>query len=1570
MSGLEPSSAAGPAPRRLLSLSEQLQGARVFLMGGTGFLGKVWLSMLLHHFPGVEHVYLVVRERRDSRGKLRQSSEQRFWADIASSPTMNPLRELYPGAAFQAFLKAKVTPLHGDVSEPFAGVSAEMRDRLRGQLTVFVNSAGVVDFNPPLDEALNVNAFGMQNLVALCQDLCTEEVKVPFMHTSTCYVAGDRTGEVHELHPLEYPFPRANELDRSHWDPEREIAECVDTIQLVRHRANDAFRQSAFLDQAKKNLSEKKEPTRGSALDEEVDKVKRRFIDKQLVEWGTERAKFWGWHNIYTYTKSIGEQVVCRSGLPFTIVRPAVIESSLVYPSVGWNEGINTSAPLIYMGQMGPTKLPAGEDSVLDIIPVDTVAHGMFASLAELLDGTAKAVYQYGTSDTNPCRVRRLTELVGLSNRKRLLGPNAKGNPVTNWLQTRLEPVTAEADEYFANGPSKYAKQVGSVAGFLRRFAEGPVKPLVTTAADSVDAVARGLSAQAYVADQFAPFMATHNYRFSCAHTRAAWERLVPGERAMMPWNPDSIEWRNYFLDIHVPGLTKHVYPEIEQKLKREAKPLRRHDHLLSLLEEVAEQYDHAPALLEAHEDGFSRISFRELRGRTAAVAVRLAAAGIGKGDRVILSGKNHPDWVICWFGVVRLGAVVVPLDVGLKPDAAIVIQRSAGAKLCLVDEKAKNNFAFALDLPQMSLQEASALGAVGHLPEVALSGADLASILYTSGTTGDPKGVMLAHENFTSELGSLGRLFPLSPEDRILSVLPMHHAFELTCGLLLPLSQGARIYYLDEINADRLSWGLQEGRITCMVGVPALWQVLERRITSQVKERGQLFELAFDTLIDMNRSLGKATGLDAGRLLFGSVHNRFGGNIRVLISGGAALPPDTQKLFVGLGLPLAEGYGLTEASPVLTVAVPKPGAKVGHVGKPIPGVEIRIGHADDKGVGEVFARGPNVMKGYFGNAAATAAVLDGEGWLHTGDMGRIDHDGRLVLMGRQKEVVVTAAGENIYLDDVENRLGPIRRVKEYCLVGLDDPRGGERLGVLAVPDPGEGDHRLDHAAAHEAAMSNLREAIALLPAVQRPAVVHLVDADLPRTPTKKIVRKEVKKVLEKIVAATPTKVKAGEGVAGPVARAIASVAGVELSRVRPELHIVSELGFDSLMWVELASALDGLGHGRLDPHLLSTAETVADVVRLVGAPPVPVVQEAKKGVEAIELPASITEPMKEAMGVVQKAFNGRALGTKVYGRANIPQNRTVIALCNHSSHLDMGLVKFALGDYGANMVALAAKDYFFEGNAWKVAWFKNFTNVAPIDRKAGFRASFKQAVEVIEAGKVALIFPEGTRQTSGLLAEFKPLVGKLSLETGTDILPLHIRGAYDAMPKGAVFPRKRGITIRIGPPLRVADLRRLTLGMSHADAARTVAHLAREAVEALSKGSVLDLRTLESAGAVAKEAPKTIEELAADVFGLLPKRFDPSLVERPVSWYFSLGEKDGPRYGVTVDAERCEVKPGRPAGNVDCVVKCSLEFFSKLVREAYVPGPEEFISGVIKTNDIPLLIEFARVFRLSEVVA
>lgn len=1540
-----------------LDLSSVLGGKRLIVVGGTGFLGKVWWALLLTRFPAVEHLYLVVRP------KAGKTVEQRFWEQIVKSEVLVPLREQH-GTRFEEFIRSKVTPIAGDVAQPFCGIEPELRDRIRGRVAAVVNVAGVVDFDPPLDEALEVNAFGCQNLVALARDLGD----IGVLHTSTCYVAGSQTGPVEERDPREFPFPRADELERRDWDPDREIAECMDVIEQARHRASDAFRQSRFLDEAKKNLRERNEPARGGMLEAEITRVKRKFVEAQLAQTGMERAKYWGWPNTYTYTKSIGEQIVAASGLPYTIVRPAIVESTVEFPFPGWNEGINTSAPFIFMIRKGGLQLP-GDDIYLDVIPCDMVAAAITLALAELVEGRAAPVYQAGSTDTNPCTMRRFFELTGLYKRKHFK-KSGQGGPLLSALQSHWEGALLSKEEYDRFGPRTLAKGAETLSGALRTVGTGPLAPFLKPAAKGLAGFATQQRKLARIMDVFVPFTAQYHYIFRCDNTRAAYARLGAEDKARLLWAPESIDWRRWFLDVHVPALERHVFPLMEEKLRRPLRAPERHATLVGLLEEMADRYELKVALQRTEQEGLSRLSYRDMHRYAAAFGRRLQQAGVEPGGRVMLGGANHPAWPVAFFGILYAGATVVPLDGNLDGRTARVLADASGARLLVGDDKLRARVAEDLagvelwDLLE-ALEPAAphqpngvALGPV-HRP----SEDSVAALIYTSGTTGSPKGVMLTHANLTALIASLAPLFPLSSGDRVLSVLPLHHTFELTCGLLLPLSRGARVIYLDELSAERLERGLKEGRATALIGVPALWEMLERRIHSRVAEHGAFASRVFDFAIELNRALGKNLGLDAGRVLFGPVHEGLGGHLRFLVSGGAALGNSTHQLFQGLGLHLAEGYGLTEAAPVLTVAQGGPKARAGSVGKPVPGVEVRIDKPNADGVGEVLARGPNVMLGYADNEEATRQVIDADGWLHTGDLGKLDGRGQLLLVGRAKDVIVASNGENVYPDDVEARLGKVEHVAELCVLGVPDGRGGERVACVAVPEAAT---ELDRASRHERAKASLDAALSDLPQSMRPAVTKLVDSPLPRTSTRKVKRRELRDLVTRLESASRAlSAEASDELESVVRAAIGAIARRKPSDVGLAMTLRGDLGFDSLMGLELLVALEGK-LGLVDGERLSRAETVAELVAVLRDGPARRVSQRTRQIEREEeAPLEIPQPLREAamewMGRAQMGFYDRVMRTEVTGRAFIPHNANTLVVANHSSHLDMGLVKYALGSYGEHLAALAAQDYFFEGNRWRKAYFEQLTHLVPMSRSGSLRQALRQAGELLDRGKTVLIFPEGTRSSDGGLLPFKPAVGHLVLHHGVDVLPVWLGGTHQALPKGATVPRNRRLKARIGPPLSAERLRELTRGLSPSDAARVVARITQQAVLALSKGKTLSLEDVDVAELRRNTLPPvdTLEGL----FDELKERFDGSAVESPLSYYFALGED---RWTLRITRESCDAAKGKLVDAADCVLKTSKDVFERIVREAYTPTPQEFMSGLVKSNNVAHLLTFQKVFRLQ----
>ena len=776
-----------------LDVEKQLDGSQLLILGGTGFLGKIFWIMLLDRYPNIGKIFLLVRKSKTA------TSEERFWKDIATSEAMLPLKTGH-GDGFEAFLRSKIVPIDGDVGNPNCGIDTDWIRAHKGKIHAVINVAGVVDFNPPLDEALDTNAFGTQNLVALCRGLGD----APLFHTSTCYVVGNRKGLIQEDVPgTIYPFPRADELGRELWDPEREITDCLDIVAQAKSRCEDAFRQSEFLERATKNLLAKGEPTQGPALESELKHVKRRWVSDKLVEAGVERATHWGWPNVYTYTKSIGEQIIARSGLKYVIARPACCESTKSFPFPAWNEGIGTSAPLVFLIMKGHHQVVA-RDVILDFIPSDIVCAGMILTLAELLEGTNKPVYQYGTSDVNPATSARLGELMGLYRRK-YFQKTGKGNPFFNFLNSHYEPAIVDLERYNALGPGQIARAARSFSKVLKA-APGPTARFAKPMAKSLDGFAYQEERIDMIVRLFLPFTYDQKGPFSCANTREAYARVGAADRAKLDWTPEKVDWADYFMEQHLPAMEKRVIPWMEARYKKELKPLKAHQTLVTLVEQMAERYEHAVALGRFEGDvGFTRITYADVLARAEDVAARLYDLGVKKGDRVVLSAKNAPEWSIAYFGIMRAGAACVPIDPDMDPAAFVNVTNESHAKLAILDPyvEKKSGAALTADasaVARLDLVAVTELDPSLSRPLVEVREDDVASLIYTSGTTGHPKGVMLSHGNFASLIASLAPLFPLSANDRVLSVLPLHHTFEFTAGMLLPFSRGTRILYPGEI--------------------------------------------------------------------------------------------------------------------------------------------------------------------------------------------------------------------------------------------------------------------------------------------------------------------------------------------------------------------------------------------------------------------------------------------------------------------------------------------------------------------------------------------------------------------------------------------------------------------------------------------------------------------------------------------------------------------------------------------------------------------------------------------------
>ncbi|MDX2021469.1 MAG: AMP-binding protein [Deltaproteobacteria bacterium] len=1481
-----------PVKADLLSVSEIYRGRKMFIMGSTGFVGKVALGMLLDRFPDIGRVYVMVRRGSGT------DSETRFWNSVVPSPVFNPLREKFGGAEGLAkFLKEKVRVVDGDITEPNLGMTDEQAAAVAADIDVVLNSSGRVTFNPPVESALRTNVQGTRNVIAF-----VKRMKRPaLVHVSTCFVAGNRSGEVWESEELDGYFPNHKKMPGTKFSVEQEIVDNERIAEEVRAQANDAQILARLRKQARERLLDQgRDPDDEGTLRLAVARERKDWIRNELTRRGMERAAEWGWPNIYTYTKSMGDQLVAReTDIVRSIVRPAIVESSESYPFPGWNEGFTTSAPLVYLALKGNHMVPTSSKLVLDMVPVDHICAGMLMVAAQACVEQPALVHQLAAGDVNACNINRVGTLTGLYKRQRLQDKEI-GNKFVNELLARMEMRGVPYEEYKRWSFPTARKIVGKVSTALDKmrpeWGGERFGALIDRMKKGVDEVMRVTGEAESNIDLFLPFTRDNEYIFRCDNVRAIRERMPEADRKLLNWNPESLDWYDYFINIHFPGLAKWVLPELDATFAPKPKSIYAFTNLLELFDTSTKLNSTRTAMRMDRgdrEEVYSYENLQELAGRAGAF---LVGNEVKQGDRVMLFAKNAPDWSMAYFGILKAGGTVVPVGHESTVDELVNIARASGAVGLiggddLLEKRSKLGAALkTAELPTRlwSMTEVFALTPLdvedarkAQFPK--LSNADaVASLIFTSGTTGKPKGVMLTHRNLTFMVSELLKVFEFGVHDGMLSVLPLHHTFEFTTGLLVPLSKGAQISYLNELTGDAISRVMKRGHVTAIVGVPALWELLRRRVLSRFSDKSPVLGKVVEALVKTNFELRSRVGLNLGVMMFFPVHEGFGGRIRYLISGGSALPADVLKGFYGLGFDFFEGYGLTETAPVLTVTTPKGKPIAGSVGKPLAGVEVKIADPDAGGVGEVIARGRNVMAGYWQDEQATAEAIQ-NGWFHTGDLGRFDDDGNLFLVGRSKDIIVDSNGKNVYPDEIEELYRDFPLIKEMSVVGVPDG-GGEHVACAVVPDFDK-EPLLTPAEVRSQIQEHFRVVSQTLPFWKRVKLLEFWDGDLPRTAKRSIKRREVMAELKRRhEAASQTgevsKGKADKSGAEWFMDVVARVAGKSRNDISLGTR-VDMLAFDSLMYSELASALEDEGVHLPPDTDFTGAPDVAGLFRIVSdsrlssaSPKRKAAAKRKLSVLAkegeIPVPSPVADLGKKALGLGQKLFYERALDPTIAGEAHIPLNETFIVAANHQSHLDMGLIKVALGDAGQNLASLAAADYFFS-DKWRRAYFENFTNLVPMERAGSVRQSLERAEEVLRRGRSMVIFPEGTRSTTGAMRDFLPSLGYLAARARVGILPAYVDGTFDALPKGKTIPRKRKVAVTFGPFLTVDFIDAVCEGLSQQDGWKLTASLVQRIVEGIRDKHALrfDVATVKAAwdgqrlGAIAAPSKKKALEAA-----------------------------------------------------------------------------------------------------------
>ena len=756
---------------------------------------------------------------------------------------------------------------------------------------------------------------------------------------------------------------------------------------------------------------------------------------------------------------------------------------------------------------------------------------------------------------------------------------------------------------------------------------------------------------------------------------------------------------------------------------------------------------------------------------------------------------------------------MAVPFDTSYKADQVATLLRDCGAKVVVASERFE---AVAREAAPDGVRVVLLTSAVATSEDVALrirplrpcpaSPSDAAVILYTSGTTADPKGVVLTHANLLAEKDGAFAMIRVDEHDAVLGVLPLFHALAQMANLLLPLSVGAHVVFLDTLNTRELLRALDDEGITIFVCVPQFFYLIHQRVIGELGKRGFAARTTFRALLRLNAVLRRA-GLNAGPLLFARVHRTLGRHVRLLVTGGSKFDPAIGRDLYDLGFMIVQAYGLTETSGAATITTP--GEPIDTVGRPFPGVEIKI---DDRAFrlqaeeepmdSEILVRGPIVMAGYWNRPEATSAVLR-DGWLHTGDLGRIDAQGRLTITGRSKDVIVLSSGKNIHPEEIEAHYSQSPFIKELCLLGITSASGpsAERLHAIVVPD-------VD--VLRERKIVNTTELIrfeleglsVLLPAHKRVLGFEVSMELLPRTTTGKLKRHEVlRRWRERGIAGSAgtevpaygREVPAYEGgddeiIEPHMARVIDSVRkfvrpGVV---VRPGSNLELDLGLDSMERVELLALLEQRFGMQVPEQVAQCAFLVRDLTEAF--------RGATERAEGAELPWANLLDLPAPGPELRALLETRILAPVVFAIARvlvrllarprltgvewIPSRGPFIISPNHQSYLDP-LVLVGVLPYHVfrQLFFVGAAEYF---QTPLTGWLARNLNVVPVDPDANLLPAMQAGAFGLRHGKVLVLFPEGERSIDGGVKKFKKGAAILSQHLGVPIVPVAIDGVFE----------------------------------------------------------------------------------------------------------------------------------------------------------------------------------------------
>jgi long-chain acyl-CoA synthetase len=774
-------------------------------------------------------------------------------------------------------------------------------------------------------------------------------------------------------------------------------------------------------------------------------------------------------------------------------------------------------------------------------------------------------------------------------------------------------------------------------------------------------------------------------------------------------------------------------------------------------------------------------VSYREFHNLALKMANLLAQRGVESGDRVLIWGPNSSWWAVAYWGIIIRGAVAVPVDFMSDRARADSIRNLTKAKIVLQSRFKPERMTAADSMLLEDLQYLlEGIQPIGELASPAPE--DTAQLIYTSGTTGNPKGVILTHKNLVANMTQINQQVPIiTPEFSFLSLLPLSHMFEQMGGFFTPLYRGASIVYLRTLKPSAIMEALSEEDIYVIMSVPRLMQLLKTTIERELDEKH---------LSGLFRRLAQlASRLPQGlrRMLFFPVQKKFGRNFTVFVSGGAPLDPEVFNFWSSMGFTVLEGYGLTETSPVLCVNTMER-QLAGSVGPPLPGVQVKI---EEK---ELLVRGDNVFPGYYENEQASRAAFTEDGWFRTGDLGEINPDGWFIIKGREKELIVTGSGINVYPDELEAVLNRIAGVKESCVIGVERG-GGEEVHAVLLPD-GSG-------IALEEIIAQANKSLDALHQITGYTLWN--EPEFPKTTTLKIKKFAVKE-----------EVKRGtEGGDATVTRdsllnLLARVTGTSVAQIREESLLVADLGLTSIDRVELVSFLEQEYRLDIEDSQIGPQTRVSDLRQIIA-------KREKltrhdhfrfwtnarffRGVRMV-CDALFHHPLLRSFATIE--VRGIDKLEKLGG--------PVFFVANHLSYLDQPAVLFALPREIRYRTATAAWEEFFFGEhhgfnrilrRLSYEYGSILFNLFPLPQSQGFSGSLRFMGRLADAGVNIMIFPEGGHSRDGKMLPFQLGLGIMVKELGIPVVPIKISGTDLVLPHDANFPKRGKVTVTFGEPLR-----------------------------------------------------------------------------------------------------------------------------------------------------------------------